>query len=302
MGRRYVVLDVFTDQPLTGNALAVVLDSDGLDDDAMQTIAREFNLSETVFVLPPESDRHKARLRIFTPGRELPFAGHPTIGTAVLLGLQNHDEAGGLAAQAFGLEERVGVVPCVVERLGERHGRARFKLPRLPEFWGEGRDVSAIAEALSLDAADIGFDRHRPSQHSAGVPFDFVPIRSLEAIARAKPGATFAEVFGGGGHVAAYLYTSETVDRACSFHARMFAPGMGLGEDPATGSAAAAFAGVLMQFEPMGDGVHDVVIEQGYEMHRPSLIALQLDIEKGALVSGEIGGEAVLITRGELFV
>jgi len=300
MGRRYVVLDVFTDRPLTGNALAVVLDSEGLDDAAMQTIAREFNLSETVFVLPPESERHRARLRIFTPGRELPFAGHPTIGTAVLLGIDTNGEVG-LAAQAFGLEERVGVVPCVTERLGERHGRARFKLPRLPEFWGEGRDVSAIAEALSLDAADIGFDKHRPSQHSAGVPFDFVPVRSLAAIAQAKPGATFAEVFGGNGHMAAYVYTHETVDAGHSFHARMFAPGMGLGEDPATGSAAAAFAGVLMQFEPMGDGTHDVIIEQGYEMQRPSIIALQLDIENGTLVSGEIGGEAVIIARGELF-
>lgn len=302
MGRRYVVLDVFTDRPLTGNALAVVLDSEGLDDGAMQRIAREFNLSETVFVLPPESDRHRARLRIFTPGTELPFAGHPTIGTAVLLGLENHGDAGGIAAQAFGLEERIGVVPCVTERLDARHGRARFKLPRLPEFWGEGRDISVVAEALGLDAADIGFDKHRPSQHSAGVPFDFVPIRSLEAIAREKPGATFPEVFGGDGRVAAYLYTNETVDPGHSYHARMFAPGMGLGEDPATGSAAAAFAGVLMQFEPMGDGTHDIIIEQGYEMQRPSIIALQLDIEKGALVSGEIGGEAVIVARGELFV
>ena len=298
MARRYVVLDVFTDRLLAGNGLAVVLDSQGLDDEAMQAIAREFNLSETVFVLPPESERHKARLRIFTPGRELPFAGHPTIGTAVLLAL---DSDGGVAAQAFGLEERVGVVSCVAERLEERRGRARFKLPRLPEFWGEGRDIAAIAEALEIDAADIGFDKHRPSQHSAGVPFDFVPIRSLEAIGRARPGATFSEVFGGDGHVAAYLYTRETIEPGSSYHARMFAPGMGLGEDPATGSAAAAFAGVLMQFEPMGAGTHDVIIEQGYEMGRSSIIALQIEIENGKLVSGEIGGEAVIVARGELY-
>ncbi len=298
MNRRYAVLDVFTDRPLTGNPLAVILDAEGLDGDRMQAIAREFNLSETVFVLPPESDRHKARLRIFTPARELPFAGHPTVGTAVLLALE--EDENGLAAQAFGLEERIGVVSCVAERLGEGLGRARFKLPRLPEFWGEGRAVSDVAAALGLAPEDIGFDKHRPSRHSAGVPFDFVPVRSLDAIARARPTSRFEEVFGGDGHVSAYVYTSQTGDPEHSFRARMFAPGMGLVEDPATGSAAAAFAGVLMQFEPMGAGTHDVIIEQGYEMGRPSLISLQVEIENGALVSGEIGGQAVVVARGEL--
>ena len=191
--RRFVTLDVFTRQPLAGNPLAVVLDAEGLDDARMQAIAREFNLSETVFVLPPDSDRQRARLRIFTPARELPFAGHPTVGAAVLLAL----EGGVTGAAAFGLEETVGTVPCVVDVEGEGAGYARFRVPRLPEIWGDGRADAEAAWALGLDPQDIGFDRHRPSRHSAGVPFDFVPVRSLDAIARARPNAeAFAQVFG----------------------------------------------------------------------------------------------------------
>ena len=137
MPRRFVTLDVFTDQALAGNPLAVVLDAEGLDDAGMQAIAREFNLSETVFVLPPDERAIARRLRIFTPGRELPFAGHPTVGTAVLLALRTAAADG---AVAFGLEEKVGIVPCVVEIEGEGRGHARFRVPRLPEIWGDGRD------------------------------------------------------------------------------------------------------------------------------------------------------------------
>ncbi|MFL6975221.1 MAG: PhzF family phenazine biosynthesis protein [Xanthobacteraceae bacterium] len=292
--RRFVILDVFTRQPLAGNPLAVVLDAEGLDDARMQAIAREFNLSETVFVLPPDSDRQRARLRIFTPARELPFAGHPTVGAAVLLAL----EGGVTGAAAFGLEETVGTVPCVVDIEGEGAGYARFRVPRLPEIWGEGRADAEAAWALGLDPQDIGFDRHRPSRHSAGVPFDFVPVRSLDAIARARPNAeAFAQVFGGD-HSAVYVYTRETVDAGHHFHARMFAPHLGLGEDPATGSAAAAFAGALMQYEPLGDGEHSFVIEQGYEMGRPSEIDLQIVIREGALASAEIGGGAAVVSKG----
>lgn len=298
MARRYVVLDVFTDRPLAGNALAVVLDGEGLDDARMQSIAREFNLSETVFVFPPESERHRARLRIFTPGNELPFAGHPTVGTAVALALQNGQ--GAADAQAFGLEEKIGTVPCVVELKGPGAGRARFRLPRLPAIWGEGREPAAVAAALGLSPDDIGFDRHRPSRHSAGVAYDLIPVRSLDAIGRARPTDRFLDAFGDSDHPAAYLYTAQTQELGRSFHARMFAPGLGVSEDPATGSAAAAFAGALMQFEPMGEGTHDVLIEQGYEMGRPSEIALQLSIENGALVSAEIGGDAVVVAEGML--
>ena len=298
MPRRFVTLDVFTDRALAGNPLAVVLDAEGLDTAAMQKIAGEFNLSETVFVLPPDEARHRARLRIFTPGRELPFAGHPTVGTAVLLALR--DRGGEPGAVAFGLEETVGVVPCAVEVEGEGRGHARFRAPRLPEIWGEGRDPAEIAWALGIDPREIGFDRHAPSRHSAGVAFDYIPVASLEAVARARPSAdAFRKAFGGE-HQSVFVYTRQTTHAGHHFHARMFAPSFGIPEDPATGSAAAAFAGVLMQFEPLGDGEHDFIIEQGYEMGRPSDIALQLVIERGRLASVEIGGAAVLVSEGTL--
>lgn len=301
MARRFVTLDVFTREPLAGNPLAVVLDAEGLDTDGMQRIAKEFNLSETVFLLPPDDGRHRARLRIFTPSRELPFAGHPTVGTAVLLALQGDNN--GAAAAAFGLEETIGVVACVAEVHSQRQGYARFRAPRLPQVWGEGRDVAEAGWALGIDPTDIGFDRHMPSRHSAGVAFDLVPVRSLEAIGRATPGGEgFAKVFGDSDHPAVYVYTRETAGAEHDFHARMFAPGFGLGEDPATGSAVAALAGALMQFEPMGEGEHSFIIEQGYEMGRPSEIAMQLVIQNGALASVEIGGGAVLVSEGELYL
>lgn len=301
MSRRYAILDVFTGDALAGNPLAVVLDAEGLDDSRMQAIAREFNLSETVFVLPPEETRHRASLRIFTPARELPFAGHPTVGTAVLLALQSRN---GADAQAFGLEEKVGTVPCVVEATGERAGHARFRLPRLPTVDGEGPDEIATAWALGLDPATIGFDRHVPSRHSAGNSFAFVPLASLDAIGRAKPaGEAFEKAFGDAERrPVAFLYTRQTVGAGRQFHARMFGQGLGMYEDPATGSAVAAFAGVLMQCEPLGDGEHVFAIEQGFEMGRPSLIELRMTIRHGALVSAEIGGAAVVVAEGTLFL
>lgn len=299
MPRRFVTLDVFTNRPFTGNPLAVVLDAEGLDTDGMQTIAGEFNLSETVFVQPPEDPRQRADIRIFTPARELPFAGHPTVGTAVLLALL--DQEGQPGAAAFGLRERVGIVPCAVEVLDATKGTARFKLPRLPLTWGEGKETSECAWALGLDPTEIGFERHVPSRHSAGVAFDLIPVSSLDALARSKPGNdAFDKTFGDSDHPAAYVYARVPGAQGLRFRARMFGPGMGIAEDPATGSAAAAFAGALMQCEPLGDGTHDIVIEQGVEMGRPSEIGLQMVIKGGALVSAEIGGSAVMISRGEI--
>ena len=295
MRRRFATLDVFTSRRLAGNPLAVVLDAEGLGDAAMQAIAREFNLSETVFVLPPSDPRYRASLRIFTPGRELPFAGHPTVGTAVLLALRD-EQAGD--AQMFGLEEKVGTVPCIVERRGPDTGYARFRLPRLPEALGEAPGVAESAWALGLDPSEIGFDRHLPSRHSAGAPFAFVPVRNLDVIRRAtRAQDAFAKVAGEG--TGLYVYTRETAEPGRQYHARMFgAAGVGIHEDPATGGAAAAFAGVLMQFEPLGDGEHSVVIEQGYEMGRPSEIDLQVTIREGALAGAEIGGGAVVVSEG----
>ncbi|SCY70270.1 PhzF family phenazine biosynthesis protein [Microvirga guangxiensis] len=299
MARRFITLDVFTSERFTGNPLAVVLDAEGLDDARMQTIAKEFNLSETVFVFPPEDSHQRADIRIFTPGRELPFAGHPTVGTAVLLALL--DQSGQPGAVAFGLKEKVGIVPCVVEVKDELSGMARFRLPRLPSSWGEGKESTDCAWALGLDPTEIGFDRHVPSRHSAGVDYDLVPVASLDALARAYPkGEAFDKTFGDSNHPSAYVYTRVPQAEGLRFRARMFGPGMGILEDPATGSAAATFAGALMQCEPLGDGEHNIIIEQGVEMGRPSEIALQMTIKNGALVSAEIGGFAVMVMRGEI--
>ena len=299
MARRFVTLDVFTAERFTGNPLAVVLEAEGLDTTDMQTIAKEFNLSETVFVFPPSEPRQRADIRIFTPARELPFAGHPTVGTAVLLALLDQDGQPGAAA--FGLREQVGIVPCAVEVQDGMSGSARFRLPRLPFTWGEGKESADCAWALGLDPTEVCFERHVPSRHSAGVAYDLVPVASLEALAKSKPqGEAFDKVFGDSDHPAAYVYARMPHESALRFRARMFGPGMGIAEDPATGSAAAAFAGALMQCEPLGDGEHNIFIEQGVEMGRPSEIALQMVIKNGELVSAEIGGSAVMVSRGEL--
>ena len=294
MTRRFATLDVFTTQPLAGNPLAVVLDAEGLDGAAMQAIAREFNLSETVFVLPPDEPRHRARLRIFTPARELPFAGHPTVGTAVLLALQAPPAAD---AVAFGLEEGIGTVPCLVEILPDGSGgRARFKLPALPDSLGPGPEPAALAALLGLEPEAIGFGRHRPSRHGTGPCFTCVPVSSAARLDAVRPAAAPEEGDG------LYLYAPDPEGTGLAFRTRMFAPRMGVPEDPATGSAAAAFAGVLMQFEALGEGTHDVAIAQGQAMGRPSAIALQIAIESGALRSVEIGGAAVLVSEGSLRV
>jgi trans-2,3-dihydro-3-hydroxyanthranilate isomerase len=210
--------------------------------------------------------------------------------------LDRQDEPG---AVLFGLEEKVGVVSCAAEVLSKGKGHARFRLPRLPEVWGEGLDAARAAWALGLDPTEIGFDRHQPSRHSGGVPYDLVPVASLDALGRARvSGESFDAVFGDSTHPSVYVYARH----GDGFRTRMFFPTPSLTEDPATGSAAAAFAGALMQCEPLGDGEHDIVIEQGVEMGRASEIALQLVIRGGALVSAEIGGCAVLVSRGELLL
>jgi trans-2,3-dihydro-3-hydroxyanthranilate isomerase len=296
MSRRFVTLDVFTAQRLAGNPLAVVLDADGLDGAAMQAIAREFNLSETVFVLKPESPAHRARLRIFTPATELRFAGHPTIGTAVLLARLD----GGTGARELVLEEGVGPIRCMVE-IGESGGRARFDLPREPEQTGDIRDAAQVAAALGLTLDDLGEDGFLPGIWTAGNAFTFVPVRGLDAVARSRPDATQWDMaFGPDDPPGVFVFCCDTVDPAHDYHARMFAPRLGVAEDPATGSAAAAFAGLVARFGGLSDGEHEIVIEQGYEMGRPSLLRLFVSLRGGQLVAGAIGGDAVLVSEGIL--
>ncbi len=296
MRRRYVTLDVFTDKRFAGNPLAVVLQPEGLDTAAMQAIAREFNLSETVFVQPPADTAHRAKLRIFSPGRELPFAGHPTVGAAVLLARLD----GGEAPRDFIVEEEIGLVRCRVRATGPDSGHATFDIPRLPAAAGSVPDIATIAAALSIPAAEIGFEDHKASRWSAGNPFTVVPVRGLDAIARCRPNMAHFEAAFGGGFAAPFVVTRETAEPGNSFHARMFAPGVGVAEDPATGSAAAAFAGHLAAHGGYRDGEHAVRIEQGYEMGRPSLMELSLKIAGGRLTGAAIGGSAIVVSEGSI--
>ena len=298
MTRRFFTLDVFTETPLAGNPLAVVLDAEGLDDARMQAIAAEFNLSETVFVFEPQNPINTASVRIFTPARELPFAGHPTVGTAALLAHVRSPDALAVQDLTIVLEERVGDIVCVVQHRAGRELIAHFELPKLPErLEAAPPSRAAIAEGVGLEPGDIGFDRHEPSLYSAGAPYLFIPVRSLEAIGRARPGAMS---WAGKDGPAAYLYTKEVVEPGSTYHARMFAGGWGVTEDPATGSAAAAFAGVALAFDRPGDGDQRLTIEQGFEMGRPSLITLGFAIDGGMLRSASIGGSAVVVSSGAL--
>ncbi len=297
MRRRFLTLDVFTRRRLAGNPLAVVLDAAALDGAAMQAIAGEFNLSETVFVAPPAEPAHRARLRIFTPTAELPFAGHPTVGTAVALGRLD----GGAAARDLVLEEGVGPVGCRVEPHDEELGFARFTLARLPAETGPAAAIGKIAAALGIGVDDIGFDGFAPARWSAGVPFTMVPLRSLEAVGRCRPdSASWAAAFGGNAPVGAFVFCRRTMEAGDGFHARMFFDSAGLREDPATGSAAAALAGVIAKVAPPSDGEHDVAIEQGCEMERPSLIWLSLTMRGGSLAGATIGGDAIVVAEGTI--
>jgi trans-2,3-dihydro-3-hydroxyanthranilate isomerase len=302
MSRPYAILDVFTDRPLAGNPLAVVLESGGLDDAAMQAIAREFNLPETVFVAPPERPMHSARIRIFTPERELPFAGHPTVGTAVLLARRAAGGDPNRHEMVLVLEEGVGPVRCGVALKGRAGGRAIFDLPRSAVEAGSGADREKLAAALGLNPAEIGFENHQPSVFAAGNAFAFVPVRGLDVIAQARPNLGAWKAAFGEGVIGAYLYCRQTVATGRHFHARSFLPFSGIFEDAASGSAVAAFSGAVRRFDAPPSGSHHFVIEQGFEMGRPSLISLEIDIEDGQIVGSRVGGDAVVVAEGELDV
>jgi trans-2,3-dihydro-3-hydroxyanthranilate isomerase len=301
MSRRFAILDVFTKTPLEGNPLAVVLDSEGLDTAAMQRIAGEFNLSETVFVAPADNAAHAARVRIFTPGRELPFAGHPTVGTACLLAQRRFPDLAGEMDVVVALEEEIGLVRAAVKLRAGQPPYAEFDVPRLSRpFETRLGDRSAIAAALRLRPNDIGFENHVASAHEAGVPFVFAPIANLDAMRRVRPDPSiWAEAFGGHGQ-SVYVYCRETLFHESSFHARMFGAGFGIPEDPATGSAAAAFTGVVHRFDGPPSGTFRYRIEQGFEMGRPSLIDLEIEVDGGEVTASRIGGPAVVVAEGTL--
>lgn len=293
MKLNYLLLDVFTRERLKGNQLAVVCKADGLLDGEMQAIAREFNLSETVFILKPHVERNTASVRIFTPEVELPFAGHPTVGAAVVLGLQNK-------VTAVRLEEQVGLITALFEKADRRSGEARFALPRLPMRIASLDDRAAIALALGIERDEIGCGVYQPAVYSAGVEFHLVPVRDAAVLARVSLNmGQWAHTFPHGHH-SVYIFTQTPNEKDNDLAARMFSPGMGLAEDPGTGAAAAALIGMLSDHADIGTGQVDCVLRQGHEMGRPCRITIQFRKENEVLTHGGIGGHAVIVGEGVL--
>ncbi|MBA3908434.1 MAG: PhzF family phenazine biosynthesis protein [Rhodobacter sp.] len=289
--------DVFTDRRFSGNPLAIVLGADGLATPQMQTIAREFNLSETIFVQTPANPAHTARVRIFFPTAEIPFAGHPTIGCAIHLALA---EAGsGDFDGDLVLEEEAGLVRVRVWRR-EKEIRAEFVAPVVPHAVTGAvlAPPKRIAEALGLRPGDIGFGGHHPGLWQGGPRFLFVPVATLDGLARARPiEPAWSEVIGAAGVDSMYLYATGT---GCAFQARMFSPTAGIPEDPATGSASAILAAQLLAAGVLPEGKTQLMLHQGVEMGRPSQISLTTSVSGGQLTEVRIAGGAVPVSEGQI--
>ena len=303
MAYRFHIADVFTDTPFGGNQLAVVTDARGLSDAQMATIAREFNFSETIFIFPPDNPSHTRKVRIFTPGSELPFAGHPTVGVAHVMAATGIIELTGDETRIV-LEEGVGPVPVLIR---SRNGQPYFcqltsaRLPAKDENHFDPADVAAVV-SLSPDELDLS-DGLAVEAWSAGVPYLLIPVRDLDALGRSRismpmwerhlKDTTAPEVF---------LFTRDTSAGAgeSAYRARMFAPTLGIAEDPATGSACAAFGGYFAARSAMRDETLEYSIMQGVEMGRPSLIKVEVDMNESRASAVRVGGATVLIATGEL--
>jgi trans-2,3-dihydro-3-hydroxyanthranilate isomerase len=288
---RYYLCDVFTDRAFGGNPLAVLTDARGLDDPVMQAVAREFNFSETVFVTPPEDPRHTARMRIFTPGGELPFAGHPTIGTAFVLG----SIGAAPGASELGLEQGIGPVKVTIDRDRGRIVRCTLTAPRAPERSAPTPAPRALAAMLSLEPSELA----APAEGwSCGVPFLVVPLVSTDALQRARLNLEkWTKLLSAS--ATSKVYPVAHVDES-TWRVRMFAPSLGVTEDAATGSAAAAFAGWLARRAQPGTATLRWTILQGSEIGRPSTIHLEADVVDDHAVAVRVGGSAVMIADGTL--
>ena len=300
---RYYLLDVFTEKPFSGNQLAVFVDPEPLSDGQMQRIAAELHLSETVFVWSPSRAGDPWRARIFTPGIELPFAGHPTVGAAFLLASLGQVTGVGDLIE-FELEEAVGTVPVAVAL--DQHGvpvRADLVVPRSSERV-DTADPAELAAVVELDLSDL--HPHLPVRgYSAGNPFSIVPVTDVAALARAQVDSSrWERIVATSAAPHLYLVTPfpDTDRTSRTWRARMFAPAMGIAEDPATGAAAAAFAGYLEEIGPV-EGDRSDLIEQGVEMGRPSMINLTISkLDGGGRVVVRVGGPAVVIGNGVIAV
>lgn len=278
----FEVWDVFTDVPFAGNPLAIVMGTDGLSTEQMQVMAREFNLSETIFLMAPRDPNHTARARIFFPTAEIPFAGHPTVGAALML-------AGKHGLTSVTLEEEAGLVPVDIA-----DGLAKFQAPVTPFPHVVSIDLQLAAEALDLAIADIG--PHTIGVHQGGPKFLYVPIKTRDALRRARPIEPFwSKLMQASGVDSAYLYTS-------AFDARMFSPTAGIPEDPATGSASALLASQLLANGAIRDGINHFDLTQGEDMGRLSQISLTVTAQNGTIDAVYVAGHAVPISSGRIRV
>jgi len=300
MDARFHTLDVFSDRPFGGNQLAVFPDAAAIPEHLFQSIAREFNLSETVFVLPPRRPDAARRLRIFTPGRELPFAGHPTVGSAALLvelGLVPAPEG----TAAFVLEEEVGPVPVTVRRQPGVATFAQFTSARVPEIGPPPPDRAALARMLGIAPEDLSPPPEQPQGLSVGSPFLFVPVRDRSVLARLRLNlAEWERTVAGYWATEVFVFCRDPERAGSDLRARMFAPALGITEDPATGSAAAALARYLADRSGSRDGSLRWLLEQGFEMGRPCLLQIGCDLKDGVVQAARVGGHSVRMTEGVL--
>jgi trans-2,3-dihydro-3-hydroxyanthranilate isomerase len=294
---RFFTCDVFTATRFGGNQLAVLPAASGLSDRRMQQIAREFNFAETTFVLPPESG-HTRRVRIFTPATEVPFAGHPNVGTAFVLAVTG--ELGPIEGpMRVVFEERAGPVPVTIER---RDGAIRCELSA-PERLTVGRslDAETLARAVSLRPEDVVMRTHPPQVASVGLRFLFAELRDRAALERARAAVDRLEAFAGDGMTPdVFLYVRSNDD--FDIRARMFAPLDGVPEDSATGSANVALGALLAAYDPAPAGSFRWRVAQGVEMGRPSVLEVTAEKRDGEVIEARVGGTSVLVSEGEIDV
>lgn len=296
----YVICDVFTDQRFGGNQLAVIPDAADLTTTQMQQIAREFNFSESTFVLPAEKG-HTARVRIFTPGSEVPFAGHPNVGTAFALATTGRIEAAFDGDTEIIFEQEAGLVPITIRCTSGSVVSCELSAPE-PVSLGASVGAEVAAAALGLDADDVVTMTHPPQVASVGLPFLMVELRSLDSLGRARAvNDRLAELRGQGLPPYVHLYVRMPPGESVDLQARMFAPLDGVAEDPATGSANCALAGMLAQLDERSNGDFEWTIAQGIEMGRPSLLRARANKRDAGVAHTWIGGSSVLVATGTLY-
>jgi trans-2,3-dihydro-3-hydroxyanthranilate isomerase len=299
---RFVTLDVFTSTPFGGNQLAVFPDASGIPDDALILITREFNFSEVTFCYPPSNPANTRRVRIFTPGKEVPFAGHPTVGTAIALHVLGESGKPPGADAKLVLEEGVGPVPVTV-RIGGGAPFAQFAVAKLPEIGPPPPSRGVLAEILSIDAEDIQGAPMAPQNVSCGLPFLMVPLRSVDAVSRARVRIDkFEATLKSSWAPEIFVFARNPAGGDAHLHSRMFAPGINVAEDPATGSANACLAGYLAARAPRKDGRLAWTVDQGIEMGRPSRLEIEADKSADAITAIRVGGNAVMVSAGTFTV